>query len=1081
MDLISSSESTRTDQEERLQARIRRLCEAAQNGQPKAIFLDSIWPALEESYDVMVETLVKYWVRQLDRDGISAKVEGRRKSAESIRKSMDRREEDRIKRSLGSYRNLEEIFNDVHDLAGIRVVVDFAPQVEKVQEHIEKNFAPTKPRNAWLPDRAVGQLWKEIFKAYEGWNYPVKINPDLDETLQPYCNVTVEIQVTYLAESLYNRLAHPLLYKEAAGTLSRQEEMVIDMAHGLALCYSICLLMMQDKLEGPLQSLEKQPKLRNAMRDATITPQQGDADKYLAALVNQMPGQAFNDASHHISNTDANTSSSKPVPIDAFLRMLQASKVQEDPPDQLWEWMTGILDKAVQKSVKPPIPLPFWADARFDSEDVQSRPKCHKGTQNHARCRIKAWVKDYKAPTLFWLHAPAGTGKSTLARTVAEELSKDGNFAAGYFFRRGDVDRNDMSRIFPTIASQLLEALPPFEHLLRESINNHSSESLLKMSLDKQFKILLMEPLTKISQTSQDKPAKAIIIEALDECHHDSKLAQLLSLLASFGGVEGLRLCVLVTSRPGFKMSNAFENVKDNKGELLRVVRHEYTDQQDRETTDEEGNQDRETVEEEVGQDQETTDEEEDQDQCICALALHEEYKTQMTAEIQRYLAEEFKGIKERRRIQIEPWPTQTDFEFLFHEATTPSPLFIYVSTLISFVDHPSPAYEPTAQLRKWVKGCHRKESRLDEMYTQILSDITGGDNEAKSMMLNIVGSIASLARPLSAKALARLLHIPERTMSHWLENLQTVLLVPDDNEQPVMLINESFRDFLFPKFLLPSAKSSFNISLSDIHHMLATKCQNRMVRRNRGLRKDVCELWELSKLTTAWNDIPRGAVGDGIPIDLQYACLYWVHHLLETKQPADRTGIYKFLTDHFLHWIEILSLLGGVGEAEQVLEQLERFIERGYNPILTSHRRVASFVQDAREFVGSNAETIDAMPLQIYGSTLVFSPPESKIRQLFYDQRLKPIHRMKSGSVDWDTLLLTSMVPTESHPRPQGAMSTKSAASTSSTLFDALPSFNTSVSDLFDSLPSFNAPRDSPPAVRTTGGFVPMPTRMSR
>ncbi|KAJ3548172.1 hypothetical protein NM208_g1135 [Fusarium decemcellulare] len=1014
--VYAGPESTGTDPESRLlQTKIRRICEATQNGVPKAIFLESIWPALEESYDVMVKALVKYWDRQLDRDGISAKVEGRRKSAESIRKSMDRREEDRIKRSLGPYTNLEEIFNDVHDLAGIRVVVDFAPQVEKVQEHIEKNFAPTKPRNAWLPDRPVGKLWKEIFRAYEGWNYPVKINPDLDETLQPYCNVTVEIQVTYLAESLYNRLAHPLLYKEVAGTLSRQEEMVIDMAHGLALCYSICLLMMQDKLEGQSHSLEQQTELRNAMRDATITPEQGEENKYLAALVNQMPGQVFHDQTHHISNKDANTSSSRTVPIDAFLRLLQASKVQEGLPDQLWEWMSEILEKAVQKAVKSPIPLPSWKDARFDSEDVRRRPKCHEGTQIDARYRIKAWVKDSQAPVLFWLHAPAGTGKSTLACTVGADLSDDGSFAAGYFFRRGDVDRNNISRIFPTIASQMLGTIPSYEPFLRESMNSCSNRDILKMSLEDQFRILLMTPLTTMSSVSRDKPAKAIIIGALDQCNQGyNDLSRLLALLATFRGVKDLRLCVLITGRPVRKITDALRHVD---------AKDYFT------------------------------------------LVPYNEYKAKMRRlEIEGsvvYLATEFKEIKRRRKIKVHPWPTQKDFELLCRHATTPFPLFTYASALISFVDGTSSTHDPATRLQIWVKGCRQEPSRLDEMYAQILNDITGVDNEAKSMMLYIVGSIASLARPLSVSTLATLLDIPEDKMSHWLQNLQTILHVPDDNEQPVMLINESFRDFLFPKsppLLLRSDKTSFTISLPDAHHRLATKCQNRMTQSDGGLRKDVCNL---SKETTAWNDIRRGAVGDCIPIDLQYACLYWVHHLRETEEPTDRAGIYKFLTDHFLHWIDTLSLLGGVREVAQVLEQLERFIERGYNPILTSHRRVASFVKDAREFVGSNAAVIDAMPLQIYGSTLVFSPPDSKIRQLFYDRRMKPIHKMKSGSVDWDTFLQPSVVSTETAPSPE---------ETAFDFLSDLSSFNTP-----------HTPQDYPPVVRSAGGFLPGPTGMSR
>lgn len=61
-------------------------------------------------------------------------------------------------------------------------------------------------------------------------------------------------------------------------------------------------------------------------------------------------------------------------------------------------------------------------------------------------------------------------------------------------------------------------------------------------------------------------------------------------------------------------------------------------------------------------------------------------------------------------------------------------------------------------------------------------------------------------------------------------------------------------------------------------------------------------------------------------------------------------------------------------------------------------------------------------MPLQVYGSTLVFSPPGSKVRQLFYDGRLMHIHDIKSGFVKWDTLSQRVFYSIEVHPPPQDA-----------------------------------------------------------
>ena len=151
---------------------------------------------------------------------------------------------------------------------------------------------------------------------------------------------------------------------------------------------------------------------------------------------------------------------------------------------------------------------------------------------------------------MLWLHAPAGTGKSTFARTLVDQLSKSRNLVAGYFFRRGEIERNSASRIFPTIASQLIENIPHFEHSLRKSLKHLSRDDILKKSLEEQFNILLQTPLDTLLPFSLIKPVRIIIIDALDECNEDyPTVLRLLEKLSSLGDSNTLRLCVLITSR----------------------------------------------------------------------------------------------------------------------------------------------------------------------------------------------------------------------------------------------------------------------------------------------------------------------------------------------------------------------------------------------------------------------------------------------------------------------------------------------------------------------------------------------------
>ncbi|KAL4862057.1 hypothetical protein BDV12DRAFT_179329, partial [Aspergillus spectabilis] len=54
----------------------------------------------------------------------------------------------------------------------------------------------------------------------------------------------------------------------------------------------------------------------------------------------------------------------------------------------------------------------------------------------------------------------AGTGKSTIARTVARSFKADGILGASFFSKRGSGDRSSAAQLFPTIAKQLAAHVP---------------------------------------------------------------------------------------------------------------------------------------------------------------------------------------------------------------------------------------------------------------------------------------------------------------------------------------------------------------------------------------------------------------------------------------------------------------------------------------------------------------------------------------------------------------------------------------------------------------------------------------------
>ena len=196
-------------------------------------------------------------------------------------------------------------------------------------------------------------------------------------------------------------------------------------------------------------------------------------------------------------------------------------------------------------------------------------------------------------------------------------------------------------------------------------------------------------------------------------------------------------------------------------------------------------------------------------------------------------------------------------------------------------------------------------------------------DSEERSQLLQILGSIILLATPLPARGLAALLDIDEDDVNHWLRNLHAVLSVPSDPNAPVRLLHKSFSDFLLGHE--GTGTASFRVNAAAIHATLASKCIQRM-KSNNGLRRDICNVQEPGK---SRDEIEKAIIARHIPPDLDYACLYWVYHLQHNgRRITDEEEVYKFLHEHFLHWLESLCLLRKLSDGILSIRELLKTVQ---------------------------------------------------------------------------------------------------------------------------------------------------------
>ena len=73
---------------------------------------------------------------------------------------------------------------------------------------------------------------------------------------------------------------------------------------------------------------------------------------------------------------------------------------------------------------------------------------------------------------IFWLNGMAGTGKSTIARTLAKELHGKGILGASFFFARGGGDVAHTGMLFTSIAWQLARVSQELKKLVCEVIKD---------------------------------------------------------------------------------------------------------------------------------------------------------------------------------------------------------------------------------------------------------------------------------------------------------------------------------------------------------------------------------------------------------------------------------------------------------------------------------------------------------------------------------------------------------------------------------------------------------------------------------
>lgn len=506
--------------------------------------------------------------------------------------------------------------------------------------------------------------------------------------------------------------------------------------------------------------------------------------------------------------------------------------------------------------------------AAFDSLVEERNSTCLPNTRVDILKDIAEWANTSTTKQVFWLNGMAGTGKSTISRTIAQSFAAQGMLGASFFFKRGEGDCGNIYKLVTTIAAQIAAKYPAIASKLTTAMDSDSS--VVGRGLRQQFTKLILEPLQAFPHHGGELATTVIIIDALDECDSDDDIRLLIDLFSRASSLLSVRLRTFITSRPELPIRLGFNTISGNHQEL---VLHDVP-------------------------------------------SIEHDISTFLNYQLAK-LRDEFNNTVSADRCLGPDWPGESTIQVLTTMAT---PLFIFAVTTCRFLSDRK-CGNPDKQLHEVLQFQTRSQySKLDATYLPILNNLISGlsknqQRQSLEQFQLIVGTIINLASPLSISALADLLGIQTEAVTDRLDLLHSVLRIPQSEHTPIRLLHLSFRDFL----LDPDKRETnvFWINEKESHKTIATNCLRVMTQ----LREDICHLKDpsTSRFTIDANKLARF-----IPMEMQYACLFWVHHLREAgKNAFNSEQVYNFLTCHLLHWTEVLGLVGRAYESIKLIKDL--------------------------------------------------------------------------------------------------------------------------------------------------------------
>lgn len=198
----------------------------------------------------------------------------------------------------------------------------------------------------------------------------------------------------------------------------------------------------------------------------------------------------------------------------------------------------NVHDIVLERKLKPVLLARSSADHRG----------CLEGTRKAPLEQVMSWAEGINSSSkLFHVHGVAGSGKSSMASTICQELEGKELLGGAFFCKRDLPDQRDPNRVLPSLSYTL--ALRHKAYKERVMLSLKDEPDITSRSIEQQVKMLFRDPLAELARSKERSETFVFAIDAPDECGDDDSRPRVADVLCQIAALADW-LKVFVTSRP---------------------------------------------------------------------------------------------------------------------------------------------------------------------------------------------------------------------------------------------------------------------------------------------------------------------------------------------------------------------------------------------------------------------------------------------------------------------------------------------------------------------------------------------------